>query len=460
MTIITEKTQLGNPILECCSGFFKRFKLMGILRRCGSVKKFGVSAGVVFLFLLGLVFEGKKLNTLKKHYSEKMPFGKDVLYRYLGQPNVNWERVVFLTSDSVIPEIKKLTSENRRNALVIDDTTQYRNRSKKVEMLAKCYDHCENRYYSGHTLLTMGWTDGQTFIPVDYRVVSASDDKNLLYGSDLAADNRTITTRRRKNARLGKPELVLDMLQSAKHSNADCQYVLFDSWFSSPKAILQISNIGYDVVARLKNGKTQYRHNGEMLSVENIFQLNKKRPGRSKYLLSADVEIVHKDHGCIPAKIVYVRNKNKRNEWIALVSTDINLNEEEIIALYGKRWDIEVFFKVCKNILKLGKEYQCRSFDSTCALVAVVFIRYMKLAVDSRENRDARSFGDLFISCCKELDDISFSTSIKLLFEAFASFLSNALCLSESAISAAVDCFIASLPCQGKDLLAFYRCET
>ena len=123
MNIISDKTQLDNPIFECCSVFFKRFKIAGILRRCGSVKKFGVSASIVFLFLLGLVFEGKKLNVLRKHYAEKMPFGKDVVYRYLGQLNVYWERSVFLTADAVIPEIKKLTSDKRKNALVIDDTT-------------------------------------------------------------------------------------------------------------------------------------------------------------------------------------------------------------------------------------------------------------------------------------------------------------------------------------------------
>ncbi len=37
----------------------------------------------------------------------------------------------------------------------------------------------------------------------------------------------------------------------------------------------------------------------------------------------------------------------------------MGLSEEEIIRVYGKRWDIEVFFKICKSCLKLVKE--CRS---------------------------------------------------------------------------------------------------
>jgi len=454
MNILTCDGRFDNSIIESCSAFFKRFKLSRILRRCGLVKKSGVLVNMVFLFLLGQVFEGKKLSMLVRHYDDKIPFGKDVVYRFISQPNVSWEKMVFHTSCAVIPEIGKLTSDERKYALVIDDTTQYRDRSKKVEMLARCYDHAENRYYKGHTLLAMAWTDGQTLIPVDYRAVSASDDKNLLEGSNLAEDNRTIATKRRKDARIGKPSLVMDMLRNVKGSAAAAHYVLFDSWYSSPSVLIPIREMGYEVVARLKDNATKYRYNGEMLPLCKIYGANRKRRGMSKYLLSVIVDVVHNGHDSMPAKIVFVRNKQKRGEWIALISTDMSLNEEEIIALYGKRWDIEVFFKVCKSILKLGKEYQCRSFDSTSALIAVVFIRYMKLAVDNRENRDARSIGELFIHCCKELEDISFNHAFALILEAFINFMRDFMCLSTYAVKVAVERFVACLPGDIKARLA------
>ena len=461
MKIITQKTENDNPITESCSGFFKRFNVSKILRQCGATKKCGVLTSIVFLFLLGLVFTGKKFNTLIGHYSEEMPFGKDVVYRYIERPTVNWERTVFLTANSVIPEIKKLTSDERRSALVFDDTTQYRDRSKKVEMLALCHDHTKNQYYKGHSILAMGWTDGATFIPVDYRVLSASEDKNLIHGSDVAEDNRTLGTKRRKDARAGKPALVLEMLRNVKGNKTDAKYVMFDSWFSSPSLMIPICEMGYQVVARLKNNNTKYYYNGEMLTLKQIYSKNRKRSGKSKYLLSVNIEVKHKDfERNVDAKIVFVRNKNKRKEWIALISTDLSLNEEEIIALYGKRWDIEVFFKVCKSVLKLGKEFQCRSFDSTCSLVAVVFIRYMKLAVDNRENRDDRSLGQLFICCCKELDDISFAQAFSLLLEAFANFIKDSFGLSECHIMTAVDGFIATLPALIQQKLNLSTCET
>ena len=58
----------------------------------------------------------------------------------------------------------------------------------------------------------------------------------------------------------------------------------------------------------------------------------------------------------IPAKIVYVRNTKKKKDWVALISTNTDLSEEDIIRIYGKRWQTEVFYKTCKSWLKLGKE--------------------------------------------------------------------------------------------------------
>lgn len=46
----------------------------------------------------------------------------------------------------------------------------------------------------------------------------------------------------------------------------------------------------------------------------------------------------------------------------------------------GQRLDIEVFFKMAKQHLKLAKEIQCRDFDALIAHTTTVFMRYMFLA--------------------------------------------------------------------------------
>jgi hypothetical protein len=84
------------------------------------------------------------------------------------------------------------------------------------------------------------------------------------------------------------------------------------------------------------------------------------------------------------------------------------LSDADIVRIYGKRWDIEVFFKMAKQHLKLAKEIQCRDFDALIAHTSIVFMRYMFLAYQCRMETDHRTFGDLFYACCDEMADISF----------------------------------------------------
>ena len=51
-----------------------------------------------------------------------------------------------------------------------------------------------------------------------------------------------------------------------------------------------------------------------------------------------------------PARIVFVRDRRMK-DWLALLTTDINLPDEEVVRIYGKRWDIEVFFRTAKQFL-------------------------------------------------------------------------------------------------------------
>ena len=65
-----------------------------------------------------------------------------------------------------------------------------------------------------------------------------------------------------------------------------------------------------------KSNRIYYEYKDVQCSIKKILGICKKRPGRSKYLLSVNV-MVGKDQK-IPAKIVCVRNKKNRKEWIAL----------------------------------------------------------------------------------------------------------------------------------------------
>jgi hypothetical protein len=442
--------------------FIKRFKINQLLRSSNATKDKGFPAHDVFAFLLGLVFSGKNFYNLQATAKEMVPFGKDAVYRFLNNASINWGMFLYRLSISVVRDVDKLTSKDRRTALIIDDTPYKRDRSKKVELLSRFKDHAENRYYKGFNLLNMGWSDGETFLPVQYRILANADDEKLVSGLRVKKDRRTIATRIRDDARKDKPSLVLEMLSSVKGTPAEARYVLFDSWFASPSSILSVKGMGYHVCARLKNHPNyRYLYCGGHLSIGEIYAKHKKRRGRSRHLLSVVIGVRHNGFDeTVPAKLVYVRDRNKPGNWIAIMTTDMGLSEDEIIALYGKRWDIEPFHKVIKSVLKLENEFQSRSFDSINAHTAVTMTRYLFLALEKRENKDFRSINEGFYYLCDELDDISFAFAFEMILSALKQCVSEYLYLDKEHLAAAVDYFLASLPDFIKGKLKFSMCES
>jgi hypothetical protein len=462
MSNIAEDYGIDKVLESRFANFMRRFEVAKLLRRIGAGKLKGVATAVVFSLLLGLSFTRKNFYELCRSERDNLGFGDDVVYRFLKKRSAHWEALVPGIAAQVIPEIDRLTSEARISAWVIDDSPYYRDRSKSVELLSRCKDHSENRYYKGFSLLAMGHTDGCTFIPADFRIVASGNDQNLLVGSQVAHDGRTRATKRRVEARTDKPALVLAMLDRAKATHPGTKHVLFDTWFSSPKAILDITAKDFHVVARVKNHENyRYLYDGEHLSLSQIWKRNKKRRGKSKYLLSVCVHVRHSDYDrTVPAKLVYVRNKNDRSRWIAILSTDMNLNEEEIIALYGKRWDIEPFFKFIKSALRLTKEFQMRSFDAIVAHTAIVLTRYIFVALESREERDWRSFGEIGMLLFEELEDISFREAFRLLMSFFERCLGECLYLAKDLVDAWASFFFDSLPPYIRGRLHFHVCES
>lgn len=148
----------------------------------------------------------------------------------------------------------------------------------------------------------------------------------------------------------------------------------------------------------------------------------------------------------IPAKIVCVRNKANRKDWLAFVRTDMSLSEEEIIRIYGKRWQIEVFFKTCKSMLNLIGECHSLSYNALTAHTAIVFTRYMLLALEQRKNTDQRTLGELFFFIVDEQADITFSRSLSILMDALVANLHEILKLTDDQISAFVADFESRLP--------------
>lgn len=170
----------------------------------------------------------------------------------------------------------------------------------------------------------------------------------------------------------------------------------------------------------------------------------KKRRGRSKYLLSVEV-MVGKEQK-IPARIVCVRNRSNKKDWIALICTNPALSEEEIIRIYGKRWQIEVFFKTCKSYLNLVGECHSLSYDALTAHVAIVFTRYLMIVVEKRRGEDDCTLGEIFFFLSDELADITFDESFRIIINAMLESVCAVFQPTEQQMNEFIEKFVGNLP--------------
>lgn len=444
------------------TNFFNENNIKEIMKKCNFNKTKGIPILIVFKFIFTLIFTGKNMYRLMETNKGELPFSKDVVYRFLNSFNYNWIKFLSLLSSEVIDKkVKKLTSADRVNVLIADDTTYCRDRSKNVELISRVMDNSTKKWGKGFKLLTLGWSDGNTFIPIGFNLNTSKEEKKQLQPINKSIDKRTNGYKFRMTALEKKTDAMVELVKKAVEKRIPADYVLFDSWYAFPKIISKIKALKVDVIAMIKKmPNVYYNFNGKEMPLDQIYRNLKKRRGRSKILCSAIVSIKNEDNSELPLKIVFVRNRNKSRDWLALVTTNIELAEKEVVRIYGKRWGIEVFFKMCKSHLNLSKEFQGRSYDSMISHITIVFTRYIMLAIDNRRNLDSKSIGGLFYLYCDELNDVKFSESIKLVLSLLISSIKDSFSATKEEIEALLSNFIDSLPSffNGLDLKSF--CES
>ncbi|MCD5576041.1 transposase, partial [Lactobacillus delbrueckii subsp. lactis] len=71
-------------------------------------------------------------------------------------------------------------SDQRADCFVFDDSPYSRTGYKKTELAAKVFDHVSMTYKKGFRMMTMGWTDGSSFVPIASSLLSSKNDQNVI----------------------------------------------------------------------------------------------------------------------------------------------------------------------------------------------------------------------------------------------------------------------------------------
>lgn len=431
---ITEQNQTVNTQkLGILGNFFSEFKIGNLLNMSGISKTKGATPLVVFTIVFNLAFTGKNFfQGIVKN--KNIRIGKDAVYNFLNSPVYNWRRFTLLLSIKVYMLIQNLLDDSSEEVLVFDDSPYDRSRSKKVELLSKVFDHAANKYIKGFRMLTLGWSDGNSFLGLDFALLSSKEKKNRYTEIAKSLDKRTCGYKRRKEAMTKSTQLMEPMLKRALAKGIKAKHLLMDSWFSAPSIIATLRE-HIHIICMLKDHPNWfYEYKGKKLRLRDLYSKLKKKRGKAKIKASVIVKLPNgKD-----ARIIFVLSDKERG-WLALLSTDTALAESEIIRLYGKRWDIEVFFKMCKQHLKLVKEVQLRDFDGLIGHTSMVIARYNILTWFQRQKVDQRSFGDLFRFCNEEMENIKFIDALKRIMQMAMAAILAARTVSEQIVQSIMD---------------------
>ena len=396
---------------ECAFGnAMKELGVSALLKASNITKAKGASAYELFQFLVILVFQKRNLYHFLNSKKKDTAYDDNTYYRFLNEGRYNWRKFILLLSARIAAYFTTLTRENRARCFVLDDSVIARNRSKKVELLSNVYNHVIHRTERGFNLLLLGWTDGYSFLPVQYIMLASAKAKSRICDVyDKHLRHNTNAYKRRVDAITQKPVIALQLLRFAIDADIKAEYVLMDTWFTTEPFICSIKDLGLEVIGMLKDTKQQYWYKGRLYNLKGLAKIAIRHCPQGNLFGSIVVKTKYQQ---LPVKLVFVRNRNKKDEYIILLTTAVTLPDSEAVRIYGYRWGIEVCFRACKSLLKLGKEFQGLSYDVTDSTTALVLTRFLILEYIRRRKNDPKTICELFFVCCDDIQDISLKQSI------------------------------------------------
>jgi len=384
--MINQNTQTENTQNKF-SKAISELQIGKLLRKSNITKNCGVSAYEVFQFLLLLVFQGKNLFRFLNSKHKDQAVSKNTYYRFLNESSYNWKKFLTLLSAKVISAFDRLTRPERVKVLILDDSVIKRNRSKKVELLARVYDHVEHKFRKRFTLLTLGWSDGYSFVPVGFNLLSSASKNNRYEEMSDNIDCRSNGYKARKESILSKTEASLLLIKRALEAGICADYVLMDTWFTTEPMIKAILGEGLEVIGMVKQLKQRYTYKGKHYTLS---ELQKFVRFNNVGNIFGSLCVTTKNG--IPVKIVFVRNRNKKSEC---------------------------FFKASKSCLKLGTEFQSRNYGAMVSHTSIVFTRYMILEWIRRNENDQKTYGELFFMLCDDIQDMDLTNALQGLLSLF-----------------------------------------
>ena len=295
--------------------------------------------------------------------------GRDVFYQFLNCPVFDWRKLSFQVTKQLIGRVEKnahITDDKPVRCLIADDTDLPR-RGRCFELLSRIYSHVTHSFNYGFKGLFLGYHDGKSFFGLDFSLHGEKGkDREKPYGLTKKQSKKRFTGKRPKKSfgqqRVDdyfkmKTDMLIEMLRRVILSGIQFDYLLTDSWFTNFELIKFIATrkMKCFFLGMVKSGKTKYLLGGKEVTFSEILKILKhsKKANDCKRLNCKFYEVEVKLKG-YQIKLFFCKT-TKRSKWHGLLTTNTELTFEKAFEIYATRWTIEVFFKECKQLLRLGK---------------------------------------------------------------------------------------------------------
>jgi predicted nucleic acid-binding Zn finger protein len=260
-------------------------------------------------------------------------------------------------------------------------------------MISRIWDHVSKRFILGYKLLTMGYWDGVSFIPLDFSLHrERGSNKDKPFGLKKKEYRKQYRKKREKGTHswdraretdFTKIESALKMFWRAISQGIKVDYLLMDSWFTCEAfvfAVRRVKTQTVHLIGMYKTPKTKFNYQGERLTHSQIRnKLGKAKRCRKLRLHYKEAMV---DYNGVPIKMFFSQ-KGTNGKWRVFITTNTELSFIKMIEIYQIRWTEEIFFKEAKQLLGLGR-CQSNDFDAQIADTTITMIQHILLTLKFR----------------------------------------------------------------------------
>jgi len=228
--------------------------------------------------------------------------------------------------------------------LLIDDT-RIAKRGKKMDHLSKLWDHKQQRFVTGHLVVCAAWLFRGVVIP--WRI-------ELWLPKATAGPHYRKTTAVAAEMIRGMPDLPALRVR-----------VLFDAFYLCPAVTHACRERGFTFFSVAASNRAVRTPRGERRKLADWRAGHLRHHGRRvrmrrargwAWMRVADAAV----HLSRIGEVRVALSKRRRDPWektLAVVTDEVRLSGREVLAVYERRWWIEVLFKELRGSLGLG-QYQ------------------------------------------------------------------------------------------------------